>query len=90
MIVVSSSPCVYITGFWLNDFWLSYGPWKNAFYGMLKKYNVQLYNLGNSHFLHIVTEITQASIYSSLIYVRVMVLYDFYDWIIFGWVIALE
>ena len=38
----------------MNDFWLSYGPWK---------YNVQLqlYHLGNAQFLHI-TEITPASI----------------------------
>ena len=65
--------------FLIEWFWLSYGPWKKMcfFCGILQKYNVQLYHLGNSHFLHI-TEVTEASIVTvklhfSVIYVCLFV-----------------
>ena len=57
----SSSPWAYnYNGFFIE--WIMTLEKKCVFFcGILQKINVQLYHLGNSHFLHI-TEITQTSI----------------------------
>ena len=61
-LISNSSPWAYIIGFLLNNFWLSYGPWKKrGFLVSSKSTMCSFIILGNWHFLHY-TEITQAFI----------------------------